>query len=165
MEEMLPLMPPQLSYEVLDFGLHTNPDKLRTALQNAINTAPPNVRTILLGLSLCAKSVVGLKSDRHTLVIPRADDCITIFLGIPADTRGLFWVTEGSKGLTSRVWQSSSQAALQEGNNATATGRCLWLGHLIYRATGTRTAESNPGCHAWYCEDSENEAVCPDERS
>jgi len=80
-EEMLVLMPPQLTYDVLDFGLHSNPDKLRTVLQGAIDAVPGSVETILLGLSLCAKSVVGLKSDRHTLVIPKADDCITIFLG------------------------------------------------------------------------------------
>ncbi len=80
-EEMLPLMPPDLSYEVLDFGLHTNPDKLRAALQGAIDAAPPHVETVLLGVSLCAKSVVGLKSAGRTLVIPKADDCITIFLG------------------------------------------------------------------------------------
>jgi len=80
-EEMLPLMPPELPYEVLPFGLHSNPDKLKAVLQNAIISAGPEVETVLLGLSLCAKSVVGLKSDRHTLVIPKADDCITIFLG------------------------------------------------------------------------------------
>ncbi len=80
-EEMLPLMQSQLTYEVLDFGLHSNPDKLRTALQGTIDAAPPTVETILLGFGLCAKAAVGLKSDIRTLVIPKADDCITIFLG------------------------------------------------------------------------------------
>jgi hypothetical protein len=80
-EEMLPLMPPQLNYEVLEFGLHSNPDKLRAALQSAIDAASPSFRTILLGFGLCAKAVVGLKSGNCTVVIPKADDCITIFLG------------------------------------------------------------------------------------
>ena len=80
-EEMLSLMPPQMNYEVLPFGLHSNPEKMRTALQNAIDGTPPNVRTILLGFSLCGKGVVGLKTGNRTIVIPKADDCITIFLG------------------------------------------------------------------------------------
>jgi len=80
-EEMLPLMPPQLSYEVLEFGLHSNPDKLRAALQTAIDAAPPHIETILLGFGLCAKAVAGLKTGSRTIIIPKADDCITIFLG------------------------------------------------------------------------------------
>ena len=80
-EEMRPLMPPQLSYEVLDFGLHSNPERLRKALQNAIDAAPPTFDTILLGFGMCAKATIGLKAGNSTIVIPRADDCITIFLG------------------------------------------------------------------------------------
>jgi hypothetical protein len=80
-EEMIPLMPSGLAHEVLEFGLHSNPDKLRTALQNAIDNAPPEIETILLGFGLCAKAVVGLQPGSRTLVIPKADDCITIFLG------------------------------------------------------------------------------------
>ena len=80
-EEILPLMPSLLTYEVLDFGLHSNPDKLRAALQAAIDTTPSNIRTVLLGFGLCAKSVAGLTTGNRTVVIPKADDCITIFLG------------------------------------------------------------------------------------
>ncbi len=80
-EEILPLMPSSLTYEVLDFGLHSNPDKLRAALQASIDAAPSSIHTILLGFGLCAKAAVGLVSGSRTIVIPRADDCITIFLG------------------------------------------------------------------------------------
>jgi len=95
-------MPPQRSYEVLDFGLHSDPDRLRAALQNAIDSAAPNIGTILLGFGLCAKAVVGLKTARRTIVIPRADDCITIFLGSVAHYRdqqrnepGTLYMTKG----------------------------------------------------------------------
>jgi hypothetical protein len=83
-EEMLPLMPPGLSYETLDFGLHSDPERLRTALQNAIDAAAPQIATILLGFGLCAKATVGLKTCNRTIVIPRVDDCISIFLGSAA---------------------------------------------------------------------------------
>jgi hypothetical protein len=80
-EEMLPIMPPGLAYEPLDFGLHSDPERLRTALQNAIDAAPPTIGTILLGFGLCAKATVGLRTGHRTIVIPKVDDCISIFLG------------------------------------------------------------------------------------
>ena len=84
-EEMLPFMPPRMSYEVLDFGLHTNPKSLKRALQNAINSSAPDIETILLGYGLCSQAVVGLRSGSRTLIIPRVDDCIAIFLGSAAE--------------------------------------------------------------------------------
>jgi len=81
MEEILPLIPPRLTYEVLDFGLHSNPEKMRMRLQEAIDASAHRIGTLLLGLSLCSKSVLGLKANNRTIVIPKADDCISIFLG------------------------------------------------------------------------------------
>jgi hypothetical protein len=81
LEEMLPLMPPGMKYQRLEFGLHNEPDKLKKSLQEAIDAAEPDVETILLGYGLCSRSVTGLKSDKYTLVIPKIDDCIGIFLG------------------------------------------------------------------------------------
>ena len=78
---MLPLLPEDVSYEVLDFGLHLNPDKLKAVLQEKINEASENADVLLLGYGLCSMAVVGLKATTATLVIPRIDDCIAIFLG------------------------------------------------------------------------------------
>ncbi|HSW57159.1 MAG TPA: DUF1638 domain-containing protein [Dehalococcoidales bacterium] len=86
-EEMLPLMPPGMNYQKLEFGLHTNPDKLRASLQTAIANTSPQFTTILLGYGLCSRAVTGLKSDRQTLIIPKVDDCIGIFLGSDAEYR------------------------------------------------------------------------------
>jgi hypothetical protein len=101
-EEMRPLMPPQLSYEVLDFGLHSNPERLHKALQSAIDAASSSIDTILLGFGMCAKATVGLKAGNRTIVIPKADDCITIFLGSVAhyhqqqrDEPGTLYLTKG----------------------------------------------------------------------
>jgi hypothetical protein len=81
MEEMQPFMPSEMGREVLEFGLHADPDKLRKALQNAIDLSDPVAETILLGYGLCSRAVTGLKSETRTLVIPKIDDCIGIFLG------------------------------------------------------------------------------------
>jgi hypothetical protein len=80
-EEMLPLMPEGMHHKVLDFGLHVQPNKLRDALQNEINLIEKDYDTILLGYGLCSQAVIGVKSENCSLVCPRVDDCIAIFLG------------------------------------------------------------------------------------
>ncbi len=101
-EEMLPLLPPEISYEILDFGLHLNPGNLRDTLQNTIDAASATADTILLGYGLCSMAVVGLKATDCTLVTPRVDDCIAIFLGSRAAYQeqssrepGTYYLTKG----------------------------------------------------------------------
>jgi len=78
---MLPFLPEGVTHEVLDFGLHIKPAELREVLQEKINLASPKADVLLLGYGLCSMAVVGLKVQNATLVIPRTDDCIAIFLG------------------------------------------------------------------------------------
>lgn len=80
-EEMLPLLPLDMPFEVLDFGLHLQPQGLKVALQQAIDRSSAHANTVILGYGLCAMAVVGLRATDCTLVIPRVDDCIAIFLG------------------------------------------------------------------------------------
>lgn len=101
-EEMLPFLPDTIAYKVLDFGLHTNPLNLRQALQNAIDEASKSAHTIILGYGLCSQGVVGLKATNCTLVVPRVDDCIAIFLGSASAYRqqarsepGTYYLTKG----------------------------------------------------------------------
>lgn len=80
-EEMLPYLPEDVPNEVLDFGLHLNPGALKAVLQEKIDQASKDAEVLLLGYGLCSMAVVGLKAAEATLVIPRTDDCIAIFLG------------------------------------------------------------------------------------
>jgi Protein of unknown function (DUF1638) len=80
-EEMLPLLPADVPHEVLDFGLHIHPAELKKVLQEKIDEASVSADVLLLGYGLCSMAVVGLKASTATLVIPRTDDCIAIFLG------------------------------------------------------------------------------------
>ncbi len=79
MEELLPWLPPEVTYQVLDFGLHVDPPALKAALQAAIDAAEAD--EVILGYGLCSMAVLGLKANRCTLIIPRVHDCIAIFLG------------------------------------------------------------------------------------
>jgi hypothetical protein len=112
-EEMLPFMPPHMSYEVLDFGLHTDPKSLKRALQKAINSSAPDIETILLGYGLCSQAVVGLRSGSRTLIIPRLDDCIAIFLGSAAEYQKQYRSEPGTYYLT-KGWIESSETPFSE---------------------------------------------------
>jgi hypothetical protein len=101
-EEILPLLPPDVGHRVLDFGLHTDPDKLRKALQTAIDAASGEADTIVLGYGLCSRGVVGIQATDCTLIVPRVDDCIAIFLGSHSAYRqqarsepGTYYLTKG----------------------------------------------------------------------
>jgi hypothetical protein len=112
-EEMSPFIPTRMSYEVLDFGLHTNPKSLKKALQNAINSSAPDIETILLGYGLCSQAVVGLRSGSRTLIIPRLDDCIAIFLGSAAEYQKQYRSEPGTYYLT-KGWIESSETPFSE---------------------------------------------------
>ena len=80
-EEMLPHLPTDVPYEVLDFGLHLRPQDLKRALQDKIDEASRHADVIILGYGLCSMAVVGLRATTATLVVSRSDDWIAIFLG------------------------------------------------------------------------------------
>jgi hypothetical protein len=101
-EEMLPLMPEGMQHQVFDFGLHVNPNKLRSILQEAIDAASGLYDTIILGYGMCSQAIIGIKANGCRLVAPRVDDCIAIFLGSSTAYRlqcqaepGTYYLTKG----------------------------------------------------------------------
>jgi len=66
-----------------EMGLHDCPDQLRNTLQENLDIldARPDIEAIVLAYGLCGRGTVGLRPLRHKLVIPRAHDCITVFMG------------------------------------------------------------------------------------
>ena len=101
-EEMLPLLSHGMAYQVLDFGLHRNPEALKRALQDAVDASLPTVETVILGYGLCSQAVVGLQANGCRLVVPKVDDCIAIFLGSSQDYKrqaraepGTYYLTKG----------------------------------------------------------------------
>ncbi|MCH7226596.1 DUF1638 domain-containing protein [Haloferula sp. A504] len=67
----------------LEIGLHDQPDRMRVTLQQAIDAMDgrDDIAAIILAYGLCGLGTAGLQAGRHPLVIPRAHDCITVFLG------------------------------------------------------------------------------------
>jgi hypothetical protein len=75
-------LPPDLKDQItfLDYGLHAYPKKLNKSLQEQIDSLE-EPRRIMLGYGLCGNGLKDIEAGIHTLVVPRADDCIAIFLG------------------------------------------------------------------------------------
>lgn len=71
-----------ITVRLLDQGLHNTPNQLRVQLQRQIDeVAPGQFDAILLAYGLCGNGTLGLRARETPLVIPRAHDCITLYLG------------------------------------------------------------------------------------
>lgn len=87
--------------ELVGKGLHNEPDVLRAELQKRIDATPQGqYDAILLGYGLCSNSIAGLVCAHTQMVVPRAHDCITLYLGsgerYSAEFRanpGTYWYT------------------------------------------------------------------------
>ena len=101
-EELKLLLPDDFVMEVLEYDLHNVPKQLHVKLQSVIDGTGPEFSTILVGYGMCANAIVGIHSRNFRLVIPRADDCITLFLGSRKayeqqikQTPGTYYLTKG----------------------------------------------------------------------
>jgi len=104
-------------------GAHEQPNFLREVIQSKIDAAEgKGYDAILLGFGLCGNSAAGLKARSIPLVIPRAHDCCTIFLGSKAK------FIEHFKDNLSAEW--SSTGYMERGDSyirETDTGKLLGL--------------------------------------
>jgi hypothetical protein len=71
-----------IDLEFLTQGHHDTPATGREEIQKRIHEVPAGkYDAILLGYGLCSNILMGLTTNHTKLVIPRAHDCITFFLG------------------------------------------------------------------------------------
>lgn len=75
--------PHEVAVKLLDAGLHSRPNDLRLLLQEAIDEASSSGQydAIVAFYGLCGRGVAGLVAREIPVIIPRAHDCITLFLG------------------------------------------------------------------------------------
>lgn len=115
LERLLPSdVADQLTF--LDYGLHRFPKVLSQAVQEQIDGIQEPSR-ILLGYGLCGNGLQGIRAEQHTLIIPRADDCIAILLGSYeaylrefSENPGTYYLTKG--------WLESGSDPLKEYHEA-----------------------------------------------
>ena len=81
-EELLKFQGKGISFIFLEQSLHRTPQKMAPAIQEEINKAENGDGDfIILSYGLCSNGIVGVKTTRHPLVIPRVHDCISLLLG------------------------------------------------------------------------------------
>lgn len=76
--------PHTVDLEFTSKGAHDDSNRLRALIQSRIDEAESSPRrydAILLGYGLCGNSTLHLTARKTRLVIPRAHDCCTLFLG------------------------------------------------------------------------------------
>jgi len=74
--------PNVLDFEFLTQGHHDTPHVGRDDIQKRLDATPAGkYDALLLGYGLCSNILAGLRATHTPLVLPRAHDCITFFLG------------------------------------------------------------------------------------
>lgn len=97
------------SFEILwlESGLHNWPKKLQGRIRELLDRCG-EYDTVLLAMSFCGNSVVGLQTRAFQLVIPRCDDCITLLLGSLSrrlEVKGSYFLTEGWLRGERNIWK------------------------------------------------------------
>lgn len=74
--------PHVVDVELVGMALHVEPERLRAELQRRIDAIPEQgYDALLLGYGLCSNATAGLICRHTPMVVPRAHDCITLYLG------------------------------------------------------------------------------------
>ena len=85
----------------LSAALHAEPLTLRERIQSRVDSADPRAAAVVLAYGLCGGATAGIQARDVPLVLPRAHDCATIFLGSREryqseheTTPGTYWYTQ-----------------------------------------------------------------------
>ncbi len=91
--------PHLVDLQLFGLGLHQNPADLQRRLQSEIDASVgQGYDAVVMGYGLCGRATAGITARDVPVVIPRAHDCITLFLGSRAryseqheDKPGTYW--------------------------------------------------------------------------
>lgn len=111
--------PSILDMEFLPVGNHNEPKKGHAELQARIDAVPQGrYDAILVGYGLCNLILSGVTARHTPLVVPRAHDCITLFLGSRERYETLFAECPGTYYFTPGWLDFSARRARAEGKSA-----------------------------------------------
>lgn len=127
--------------------LHSVPQTMHQVLQQHIDEAAPDTEEIVICVSGCGKSTVGLKATTAPLALPRTMDCIDVLLSGSGVKRpqGAIFLTDG--------WMNFMQASsldyrkmIQEKGKQQAdeTLRKIYRGFTDFYIIDTHTYDTTP---------------------
>lgn len=154
-------------------GLHDTPDVLRKELQRTIDaieqeneclSAHLRMEAVVLAYGLCSNGVIGLHSRSLPVIVPRCDDCISLFLGSAERYRALFrelpgvywynngWIEQAFTPSKENYARRRAEYAAEYGKeNADYLMECTNNWMTNYRNCGYITCPlgDRPGCEAY----------------
>ena len=96
----------------MEYGFHRTPQLMTPALQEQLDRITES-SVFIIGYGLCGNGLAGLRAGRHTLIVPRVDDCITLLLGSYQSYITEFTAEPGTYYLT-KGWLESGSHPLKE---------------------------------------------------
>lgn len=118
----------------LESGLHNVPKILHHAIQSALDQCA-DAKRVMLAMGYCGNSVVGLKTGAYDLIMPRADDCISILLysdpsqaSIARRRNATYFMTEGWLKGERNIWREYEYAIAKYGEV-----RGKWIFDTLFR--------------------------------
>jgi hypothetical protein len=130
---------PVMSVRLFDQGLHNAPCNLRSRLQMAIDAIEPGeCDAILLAYGICGNGTLGLTARHTPIVIPRAHDCITLYLGSRQLYQQEFDAYPGT------FWYSQDYRERNPSSSAVALGAAsIQVGEAIYQEYVEKYGQEN----------------------
>ncbi len=134
----------------IESGLHNYPEKLNETLQNTIDEITDS-EYILLIFGLCGNALLGLISPKATLIIPKVDDCISLFLGgnhkrkIMEEEVKAYYLTKGWLRYENNIWKEYARSVEKYGKERTKGIFATMLKHythLVVIDTGAYDTEN-----------------------
>jgi len=126
-----------IDIELVTKDLHDYPDLLRQELQERVKAINDGYDYILLGYGLCGNATANLSAGPIPLVIPRAHDCITLYLGAKERYLEQFSRQPGtyyySRGWLERRGKKERKDSIQD----------AFLGEMEYKAMVEKYGEDN----------------------
>jgi len=144
--------PHLLDLEFLPVGYHEDPKQGHQDIQLSLdNIKSDRYDAVLLGYGLCNQILNGLAARSVPLVIPRAHDCLTLFLGsrqrhqaMHEACPGTFYFTSGWLDFAARraLARQGLEAARQTGDEASAQ-QSVFTGHRSFEELAAKYGEDN----------------------
>jgi hypothetical protein len=118
----------------VESGLHNTPELLHKRIQEEIKRID-NVDVILLLFGYCGNSLLGVKSEKAKLVLPKVDDCIPLLLG-SCETKkniskemGTYFLTKGWIDNENNLFREYERCMERYGQDRTLKIMKIMMGH------------------------------------
>jgi hypothetical protein len=107
-------------------GLHNYPKELKSILQAELDSIDGYER-VIMAFGICGNATIGLKAGDFELILPKADDCITLLLGSAAtrgalsENGGTYFLTKGWLTGEENLWKEYKRTLEKFGFETTET--------------------------------------------